>query len=736
MGDKEEVELQAFPAAIAASVQHPDAEKLTQVVWSELQLNKIHQPFQLPVATGSYNNLSHFVETEIMLQTEIMRSNINDKICMVGRMPKGATEHKKAEKHLKFVLPSNVTGGVLSLAMDCIHKEPSRGMFTNYVFVFQRVVGGGEMQNICLAYCKQLQKKNGAIFALGKDASRLHNMTAGTIIYARPLVNCNMWKTHLRAIAALKEAETRLNNSYVTKQLLGGRIDTQDMKTMEDIDVWIQSKSGGDSSVSLQTFNKQQQRSLALDALTTRGFVLIQGPPGTGKSHIICHGLLPHGVTRNERVLVICNSNIAVDALMLKCWDGNVASVKDNMRRCGFKESVDDRVVNLDLYLEGDISSAVHDRYGNTPGSNSNTQDSAVQTQIRSAQVIFTTIHFASKEKGGSHLANNDYWKFDTLVLDEAAQIEDAKLMIVLARCPSLKKMILVGDPKQLQPYVPDSLRDQRYGMSTMERVMDASGGDPNSAPHIMLEQQFRMAPSLRSVVSHLYYNDRLRDDESVNNNGPDAKKVDLKPLLVVNVTGTIMEYSRMHHSYENVGEASVVKVIYNFLFSSDIEDALPLGDEGLTSNDVCILTPYNRHKDRLRMKVCNVDEDALDSYAGQTFSSRNQTTPVKSGSDARSNRYSSTPLRSPPKKSQAIFGSQEEVDDETAARVENIDTVDKFQGSQRKVVMISTCVVGKPRRASDPHFINVACSRSQHLLIIVGNFTNGLAGNSDWQYV
>jgi hypothetical protein len=112
------------------------------------------------------------------------------------------------------------------------------------------------------------------------------------------------------------------------------------------------------------------------------------------------------------------------------------------------------------------------------------------------------------------------------------------------------------------------------------------------------------------------------------------------------------MEYSRMHHSYENVGEASVVKVIYDFLFSSDIEDALPLGDGGLTSNDVCILTPYNRHKDRLRMKVCNVDEDALDSYAGQTFSSRNQTTPVKSGSDARSNRYSSTPLRSPLKKS------------------------------------------------------------------------------------
>ena len=93
------------------------------------------------------------------------------------------------------------------------------------------------------------------------------------------------------------------------------------------------------------------------------------------------------------------------------------------------------------MYADGEINS-IQDRYGNTAGANSNTIDGTVQAQIRSAQVIFTTIHFASKEKGRS-LSNDSYWNFNTLVLDEAAQVEDAKLMIVLGRCSSLNKIIL-----------------------------------------------------------------------------------------------------------------------------------------------------------------------------------------------------------------------------------------------------------------------------------------------------
>ena len=246
------------------------------------------------------------------------------------------------------------------------------------------------------------------------------------------------------------------------------------------------------------------------------------------------------------------------------------------------------------------------------------------------------------------------------------------------------------------------------------------------SPPPINTVQQFRMAPTLCSLVSRLYYDDRLKDNEGVVNNGPVTEGY-LKPLLLINVTGTTMEYNRGHNSFENKAEAEVVKVVYEFLFSSKLQ----LGDEDLTSKDVCVLTPYNRHKDILRKSICNIEEDALDSYAGLTYSSTPQT-PVKRG-----NTKAYTPLRSP-KKAQAILGTQEEVDPDIAAKVENIDTVDKFQGSERKAVIISTCADKKPNphRESDPHFINVACSRAKHLLVIIGNFTVRLASNGDWQEV
>jgi hypothetical protein len=41
-----------------------------------------------------------------------------------------------------------------------------------------------------------------------------------------------------------------------------------------------------------------------------------------------------------------------------------------------------------------------------------------------------------------------------------------------------------------------------------------------------------------------------------------------------------------------------------------------------------------------------------------------------------------------------------------------------------------------QPLRAADPRFINVACSRAQHLLVVVGNFDCGLASSDDWHYV
>ena len=684
-------------------------EDFLEFVLSEFRLDSLDVPFQLPENDGSFESISAYVDQELKVQSEIMREELCRRVHGVTRPLN--TERSPPEKHLSFPMPRGISDWTeLVVGWPFVSREPVKGKFTNYFFLVQTKQSESEMmQNQTLAFCTYCRKVDGVGFRLGSDAAaNLSRLGAGEMIYCRPLGSpYTFLKTHIQALVELRSKANVLEKSFVTRQLLEGRFRPEHIHRLSELDAYC-TNSESQSPVELEAFNKQQQRALALESLTEEGAVLIQGPPGTGKSHIVCHGILPQVVSRNEKVLVVCNSNIAVDALLLKCTE--IDSLQGNLVRVGFKRNVSSEIVEKGLYAEGDISRAL-DRYGDGPGADSNTGDTVVQSQIRSSRVVFTTIHFASKEKAKS-TGNEEYWNFDTLVLDEAAQLEDAKLFVVLARCPSLKKIILVGDPKQLQPYISDSLRQQGHGKSTMERLMDSTAANTDSSvPYIMLEEQFRMAPMLRELVSQMFYNGRLTDGSCVLSRGPSAN-VSLKPLLVVNVTGTKMSYSPLHQSYENESEAAVVKEIYDFIFGSDFDGALP---ESLERKDVCLLTPFNRHKDRLRSEICHVSDENADSYSGHTFG-----------------RGASSPL----KKSQAMLGTPDSVDSDVEAQLENIDTVDKFQGSERKVVIISTCVDKKPLRASDPHFIDVACSRAQHLLVVVGNFTDGLASDPNWQLV
>ena len=275
----EEPRTQPFPATISAKVETLDEEEDCDVIWSELELKKLGRPFSLPsVGDGSFQSIKKFVETEIKLQVEIMRDDIHKKVSRVGNLPKEATD-----QHLRFRLPSRISREI-SLPMTTIHKEPSRVFFTNSVLVFQIKAPGNNnsMKDMCLAFCKYMRKNDGALFVLGKDRVDLSHLPAGSMIYARPLRNFNMLKTHIRAIAVLKKSEAKLNESFVTRKLLQARRSAQDIRSQSDLDSWIHSKRPENEFVlDLSKFNEQQQRALVLEKLTSKGVVFIQGPPGT-----------------------------------------------------------------------------------------------------------------------------------------------------------------------------------------------------------------------------------------------------------------------------------------------------------------------------------------------------------------------------------------------------------------------------------------------------------------------
>ena len=186
---------------------------------------------------------------------------------------------------------------------------------------------------------------------------------------------------------------------------------------------------------------------------------------------------------------MVCNSNCAVDAVAEKVTEKNpsfssailrtggaaaasgisiASAVRDKIVRTGYRQKVSKAV---QPWFMDSLENAV----------------SLVKSNV-SKSVLFTTLHAASGHtlKGGDEFTKET---FDTLVVDEAGQIEDTKLFILIKRMSSLKKVILIGDHKQLQPYVSENVRKQGYGVSTMERMLD---GWKRSGIMILAPEQVR----------------------------------------------------------------------------------------------------------------------------------------------------------------------------------------------------------------------------------------------------
>ncbi|CAD7948317.1 unnamed protein product [Amoebophrya sp. A120] len=291
--------------------------------------------------------------------------------------------------------------------------------------------------------------------------------------------------------------------------------------------------------------------------------------------------------------------------------------------------------------------------------------------------------------------------------MDEAGQIEDAKLFAILARYPMLKKIILVGDPQQLQPYVPQTMRELGYGKSTMERIMEIAKQaqlPSGQMCHVMLDEQHRMPPMISNVISGLYYNGRLRDAQASMHNGPRAG-LPWKPLVVIDYQGGQMKWCSASRSFSNENEAEVVRVVVDFV----TQNAGGMLDppQRLSSRDFCILTPFRAHNNLLKRKLAGQTAEQIADEEDDSF-------------NADPDREFQSPFfQATAQASQIPKG--------------NIDTVDRFQGSEKAVVFVSACVDSNLSRAADPHFINVACSRAKHMLFLVGNFS-ALGKHPDWR--
>lgn len=221
---------------------------------------------------------------------------------------------------------------------------------------------------------------------------------------------------------------------------------------------------------------------------------------------------------------------------------------------------------------------------------------------ISKADIICTTL--------GSCGGLFDYYqslKFDVCIIDEATQCTEISSFTPLQY--GIKKLILVGDVKQLPPFVfSRECADAGLKNSLFARIQQSFVGT-NLEGVKMLTTQYRMHPEIVKWPNEYFYEGKLKSN-------PDATKCDGFPFKPYTVFG--LEYS------QNMTQSA--HQIYNH---EEIEFVLKLLTEIMQCchrhTTIAIITPYTRHKREIEKflaakKITQVSVLSIDSVQGQEY--------------------------------------------------------------------------------------------------------------------
>ncbi|WP_379866448.1 AAA domain-containing protein [Marinobacter sp. M5B] len=207
-----------------------------------------------------------------------------------------------------------------------------------------------------------------------------------------------------------------------------------------------------------------EQRRFVNKALATPDFAFLEGPPGSGKTTAICE-LILQSVSRGHRVLLCASTHVAVDNVLERLMDEHNPH-RDMMIpvRVGDRSSVSDkaRPWQLDAFVKTERDRLLRELKGRAHRSESQKAfletlrhgSSELERMVLDASnlVCGTTIGILQHpdiKNRRSHSAD-----FDMLIVDEASKTTFQEFLV-----PALlaKRWVIVGDPKQLSPYVDDA---------------------------------------------------------------------------------------------------------------------------------------------------------------------------------------------------------------------------------------------------------------------------------------
>ena len=327
------------------------------------------------------------------------------------------------------------------------------------------------------------------------------------------------------------------------------------------------------------------EREEALDAAKRlagdldRGVLPIQGPPGAGKTHTGARTIVEL-VARGYRVGVTAVSHKVIDNLLKEVVAAGrereltIAAVhKDNK--------------DLDREVDGvEISKEPNARI--------------LQRLADKAVVGGTAWLWASDEAKEA---------LDYLFMDEAGQLS---LVYSLAMSRCARNLVLLGDPQQLQQ-PQRAVHPEGADASALAHVL-GGGATIGATRGLFLEKTWRLHPSICNLTSELFYDDRLKAQEGMENQAIlNVEGIPERGLAMVSV-------SHQGNASSSDEEAVAVQQLVGRLIDSDALFRDYKGEErSIRLDDILIVAPYNAQVSLLQEKIEGGRIGTVDRFQGQS---------------------------------------------------------------------------------------------------------------------
>jgi len=382
----------------------------------------------------------------------------------------------------------------------------------------------------------------------------------------------------------------------------------------------------------------------AIEYAITHPLTLIQGPPGTGKTKTsieIIRRLYNENKDINDKILLCASSNNAVNQLVIKCNELGIPVLRIFSKSTEIPEGL---IGNSLDYMVEQYSNGLKDKtlynyiqYKKTELQNKNLEqnDSEKDNYVQMPEDFYILNNEVEKIILNNYkiiattCTKSDYYSlenitFNTILIDECAQMIEPEAIIPINKGSSNLRLILVGDQQQLEPSIKSLLaKSLSLNISLFERLVLAieqiqNEGNISAIEKQFLNIQYRMHPKIAEFSSIQFYTPPgLLNGENTLWMPPNMfafwnANTFNNPILFWD--NTSFESGNQKDGYYNEDEVQKVNILVRILLDNNIEP-----------KDIGIITPYNRQIQELNKVINNsvtesnkIEINTVDSYQGR----------------------------------------------------------------------------------------------------------------------